>query len=235
MSEVTILSTAQKPLARRAFMGGALATSLLALPACQGFGGFSLVDAVRKLLYLSSERAFARMLQPGGYWDDAVSTLGLNNLLGTRGGILSTILTSALFKDRLEGAFADIAIEGAERAAPIVTDAVRMIGISNAIALIEGGPTAATSFLRNDLGLSLVDAMIPELGDAMRIAREPLVGELLAGLTGIDVGGVARNLSSNIDNAIWREMGIEEAAIRANPRGTNDPLLIGVFGAGARF
>ena len=119
------------------------------------------------------------------------------------------------------------------RAAPLVADAVRVIGIENAVALVRGGPTAATAFLREDLGTTLVEAMVPELGDAMRIANEPLVGELLAGLTGIDVTGVAANVSARIDDAIWQEMGVEEAAIRADPQSTNDPLLIGVFGAGS--
>lgn len=220
------------PFGRRAFIGGALATSALAVSGCQSFGGFSFVDAIRRLLYLSSERAFARMLEPGGYWDEAVATIGINELLGVRGNVVAGILTSTLFKNRLEDAFADIAIEGAERAAPLVADAVRVIGIENAIDLVRGGPTAATSFLRGEMGGALVEAMVPELGDAMRIAQEPLVGELLAQLTGVDVGGVARNLSGKIDTAIWREMGVEEAAIRRDPGATGDPLLIGVF-AGA--
>lgn len=233
MTVIKTNSPAIAPTSRRAFIGGTLASGALLLPGCSTLGGFSFTDAIRRLLYLSSERAFTRLTAPGGFWDEQVGTLGLDNLLGTRGNVVASILTSTLFKDRLEGAFADIAIEGAERAAPLVADAVRVIGIQNAIALVNGGPTAATSFLRQDLGTTLVEAMVPELGDAMRIASEPLVGELLAGLTGIDVGGVARNFSGQIDDAIWQEMGVEEAAIRSNPRATNDPLLIGVFGAGS--
>ncbi|MDE1466365.1 DUF4197 domain-containing protein [Aurantiacibacter sp. D1-12] len=219
---------------RRKFIAGAGAsTALLVLPGCESLGGFSLTDAVRRLLYLSSERAFVRMLQPGGFWDEQVAAIGLENLIGSRGGVVGSILTSSLFKDRLEGAFADVAIEGAERAAPIVTDAVRVIGIQNAVALINGGPRAATGFLRDNMGTTLVEAMVPELGQAMRVASEPLVGELLAGLTGIDVRGVAQNVSTRVDNAIWNEIGFEEAAIRANPRETGDPLLIGVLGGGS--
>ncbi len=233
MTDLTTSATSSGIMGRRAFMGGALASSALLLPACQSFGGFSLTDAIRRLLYLSSERAFARLTAPGGFWDEQVGALGLSNMIGSRGGVVASILTSSLFKDRLEDAFADIAIEGAERAAPIVADAVRVIGIQNAIALVNGGPTAATAFLRDDLGVTLVEAMVPELGEAMRFASEPLVGELLTGLTGIDVGGVARNVATQVDNAIWQEMGFEESAIRRNPQATNDPLLISVFGAGA--
>ncbi|WP_340586610.1 DUF4197 domain-containing protein [Erythrobacter alti] len=233
MTEFATTSTA-KTLGRRKFLAGIGATgAVLALPGCESLGGFSLTDAVRRLLYLSSERAFARLTAPGGFWDEQVAAIGLSNMIGARGGVVANILTSTLFKDRLEHAFADIAIEGAERAAPIVTDAVRLIGIENAIALINGGPTAATGFLRESMATSLIEAMVPELGQAMRIANEPLVGELLAGLTGINISGVAQNLSNRIDTAIWTEMGVEEAAIRANPRATNDPVLIGVLGGGS--
>ncbi len=219
---------------RRQFMKiGMGSAAVLALPACSTVPGFSLTDAIRRLLLLSSERAFARLTAPDGYWDDQVARLGLGNLLGTRGDVLSRILTSTLFKDRLENAFADIAIEGSERAAPIVADAVRVIGLRNAVDLVRGGPDAATQALRGELGGQLIDAMVPELGDAIRIASDPLVAELINGLTGTDVGGIAQRLAGNVDEAIWTEMGVEEAAIRANPRATGDPLLIGVFGADA--
>lgn len=221
------------PTGRRAFLGGIAASGVLALPGCSTLGGYSLTDAVQRILFLSSERAFARMLDGGGFWDDQVAALGLGSFLGTRGDILSRILTSALFKNRLQDAFGDIAYDGAERAAPIVTDAVRVIGIQNAIDLVRGGPTAATAFLRGSMGTRLVDAMVPELGTAMRVASDPLVGQLLSALTGVEVTGVANRVANNIDDTIWREIGVEEAAIRADPAATRDPLIIGVFGPDA--
>lgn len=225
-----------KPTGRRAFLGGmAAGGTLLALPACSSLGGFGLVDAVQRILFLSSERAFARMLQGGGFWDEQVGQLGLNNLLGTRGDVLTRILTSTLFKSRLERAFGDIAYEGAERAAPLVTDAVRTIGIQNAVDLVRGGPTAATTFLRGSMGRTLIEAMVPELGTAMRVAQEPLVGELIRGLTGVDLAGATTRFADNVDNTIWREIGIEEAAIRRDPAATRDPLIIGVFGTGGGY
>ena len=232
MSEL-LPPTLARPFARRAFLGGVAASGLLALPGCTSMGGFSLTDAVQRLLFLSSERAFARMLQPNGYWDGQVARLGLGTLLGTRGDVLGRILTSPLFKTRLEGAFADIAFRGAERAAPLVTDAVRTIGFANAIDLVRGGPTAASAYLRGELGTRLLDAMVPELGQALRVASDPLVGQALAALSGVDVPQVAARVATTIDDTIWREIGAEESAIRENPRATNDPLIMGVFGEGA--
>ena len=100
---------------------------------------------------------------------------------------------------------------------------------------IECRPSAATAFLRGNMGTRLVDAMVPELGQAMRVASDPLVGQAISALAGVDVGAIANRVANGIDTAIWNEIGREEAAIRANPQATRDPLIIGVFGAGDRL
>ena len=221
---------------RRAFIAGSLATAAaLALPGCATTGHFSFTEAIRRLLVLSSERAFVRLTAPGGFWDQQVAQIGLGRFFGSRGGVLTNILTSALFKNRLEGVVADVAVDASYRAAPVVADAVRTIGYANAIDLIRDGPSAASSYLRQEMGLRLVEVMVPEVGQALRVAQDPLIGQLIAGLTGIDLGGVATTFANEVDNAIWTEIGREEAAIRADPAATRDPVLIGVFGGGNAF
>lgn len=217
---------------RRVFLVGASAAGLVGLTGCSTLPGFGLTDAIRRLLMLSSERAFARMTADGGFWDQQVGRIGLADIMGTRGNLLAGILTSAVFKDQLEGAFADVAVRGAERAAPLVADAVRIAGFQAAQQLVRGGPTAATAFLRGEMGNSLVEAMVPELGDAIRLANDPVIGQAISRLSGVDVAGVSNRFSSQINDAIWNEIGIEESAIRRDPQSTNDPLLIGVFGLG---
>lgn len=116
-----------------------------------------------------------------------------------------------------------------------MADAVRTIGIRNAIALIEGDPSAATAYLRGEMGGRLIDLMVPPIGQGLRIAADPVVGQAISALAGIDAaidaGGVARDLADKADNAIWAEIGRQEAAIRADPQATRDPLIIAVFGA----
>jgi len=219
---------------RRAFIAGSLATvAALALPGCATTGAYSLTEAIRRLLVLSSERAFGRLTAPGGFWDRQVTQIGLNRFLGNRGNVLANILTSALFKNRIEGVVAQVAVDASFRAAPIVADAVRTVGYANAIDLIRGGPTAASGFLRQQMGVALVEAMVPQVGQALRVAQDPLVGQLIAGLTGVDLGGVATTFSQTVDDAIWSEIGREEAAIRADPAATRDPVLMSVFGVNA--
>src|SRR5690606_2274650 len=105
------------------------------------------------------------------------------------------------------------------------------IGFANAVALVRGGPTAASAFLRQEMGDRLILAMVPEIGDALRVAEDPLVGQLLSGLTGIDFSAATRRFADEVDDAIWSEIAGEETAIRADPGSTRDPVLIGMFGA----
>lgn len=217
---------------RRTFFLGALsASAALALPACQTAGPLSLEEAIRRLLFASSENAFARLTEPNGYWDRQVETVGLGNLLGVRGDALTHILTSQLFRSRLQDSFADFAIEATDRAAPVVADAVRTVGYRNALDIVQGGPRAATAYLRGELGKRLIEAMVPELYEAMRVASDPLIGQLLGAAIGTDIGDIARRVADRVDETIWNEIANEEAAIRADPGRTRDPVLIGVFGA----
>jgi hypothetical protein len=221
---------------RRFIVGSLVAATALTLPGCASYGGgFSFTEAIRRLLVLSSERAFVRMTQPGGFWDQQVAQLGMDQILGRRGNVLGNILTSSLFKSRLEGVFADMAVDASYRAAPIVADTVRAVGFANAMDLIRGGPTAASGFLRQQMGERLVVAMLPEIGEAIRIAEDPLMGQLLSGLTGVDVSSMTRNFASQVDNVIWGEIAREEATIRADPGATRDPVLIGVFGGASAY
>lgn len=220
-------------LTRRTLMigtGGLAATGMLGLAGCSSYGGFSLVEVVRRLLHLSANRAFDRLLAPGGFWDDQMARLALPGQFGSRGGVMDRLLTGPLFKDRLARAFNDMAGRAAYRAAPVVTEAVRGIGIRDALALINGRPDEATHYLRGEMAGRLIDVMFPQFGDLLHATGDPLVSQALSALTGVDVNGVANNLARQADDAIWKAIGREEAEIRRNPRGSGDPMLERAFG-----
>lgn len=225
----------QKGLDRRKLLGSlGIGTGALMLGGCATYQD-RVANVIERLLLLSSERAFARLTAPGGFWDQQVAQIGLDGFLGACGNVLASILTSGLVKSRLEREFAGFAVDASERAAPVIFDTIRVIGVRNTIDLITGGPTAATAYLRGQAGNRVIDAMVPELGDAMRVAQDPLVGQIVSSLAGIDVGGVAGRVANEVNDTIWTEIAREEAAIRADPRSTNDPVLIGAFGlAGQR-
>ena len=216
-------------IARCGFLAGSLAGGVLLLSGCSSIGGFSMVEALKKLLTLSSERAFAKLTAPGGFWDNEVARFDLPELFSGSGGVLRTLLTSSTFKTQLRRQLNVVAEKGAERAAPVVLEAVRNVSIPDAVGIVRGGPTAATSYLRSQMGPALINAMVPGLSDALRVSSDPVLGQAIRALSGVDIGGVAQAVASRADNSIWNQIGVEESAIRANPESTRDPLLIGVF------
>lgn len=210
--------------------GAAIAT--LTLPGCQSLPGFSLTEAIRRLLTLSSQNAFALLLQPGGFYDSSIARIALPDRFGgnSGGGILSVVLQSRQFRDRLQRQLNRAAEKGAERAAPMVADAVRNVSIENAAALIRGGPQAATSFLRRNMGTALLDSMLPGIADGLRLFDDQVIGQAVRSVTGFDIAALAQDITSKADDSIWAAIGLEESNIRADPQRTNDPVLIGVFG-----
>ena len=217
-------------IARRSFLAGTAAMGLLALPGCESLGGSSMVNVIRRLLTLSSQAAFAQLTAPGGFWDSEIARFEAPDLFGNSGtGVLKSLLISSLFKQNLQHQLNIVAEKGAARAAPVVYAAVSKISVPDALGLVRGGPTAATSFLRTEMGPALINAMIPGLTDALRLSGDPVVGQAIRALSGVDIGEMAHAVANRADNSIWYQIGHEESAIRAHPETTKDPLLIGVF------
>jgi hypothetical protein len=217
---------------RRHLLLAGIASAALTLPGCQTTPGFSLTEAIRRLLTLASQNAFALLLQPGGFYDSSVARIALPDRFGgsSATNIASLVLQSKAFRDRLQRQLNRAAEKGAERAAPLVADAVRNVSIEDAAALVRGGPQAATSFLRGKMGLALLDSMLPGISDGLRLFDDQVIGKAVQSVTGFDIAALAQDITQKADNSIWAAIGLEESNIRANPSKTNDPLLIGVFG-----
>ncbi len=221
---------------RQMLLAGAAAVTL-GLPACESMPGYSLAEVIRRLLTLSSQNALALLLQPGGFYDSSVARIALPDQLGgARGsGILSAVLQSQGFRDRLQRQLNRAAEKGAERAAPIIADTIRTVSIDAAQQIVRGGPQAATQFLRGKMGLALLDSMLPGISDGLRLFDDQVINRAVQSVTGFDMGALAQDITRKADDAIWAAIGLEESNIRANPQKTNDPMLIAVFGLGSKI
>ncbi|HEX8644757.1 MAG TPA: DUF4197 domain-containing protein [Allosphingosinicella sp.] len=217
-------------LTRRSLIVAGCTLPLLALPGCNSIPGFGMVDALRRLLTISSQRAFASLLQDNGFFQDEVARIPLPPQLDRAGGIASALLGSGLVQNQLLRLMNRAAANAAEVAAPIVYDSIRSMSFGDAVSLVRGGPTAATDFLERSMGNAIVDAMFPGVGSALRSLDDGVLNQVVRTATGIDFSGLQRHVTDSASRGIYRAIGREEAAIRANPRATNDPVLIGVFG-----
>lgn len=207
--------------------------AILVVPGCAGIGGaLSLDEVVRRLLMRSADSAFALLLQPGGYYDSEVARITLPEQLGGSGvgALAGAILRSGPVRQELLRTANDAAYEGAQRAAPIVTDTIRSLSFQDANAIIRGGPTAATDLLQARLGVGLIEAMLPEIGGALQVLNDGAVSAALRGVTGFDFAAFRNDVGRKAAAGIYALMGQEEARIRRDPRSTRDPVLIGAFG-----
>ncbi|HYE28460.1 MAG TPA: DUF4197 domain-containing protein [Allosphingosinicella sp.] len=223
-------------LTRRGLVAAGLALPLLALPGCATRLGdlFNLEDAIRRLLTLSSQRAFARLLADEGFFRDDLARIELPPQLGGSGvtAALAIALGTRAVQERLLRIVNEAAEEGAERAAPVVYDSIRDMAITDAFRIVRGGPTAATDHLQRSMGERIFDAIFPGVGQALRLAENGVIQRVLTVATGINFPGLHADVARKTSAAIYRAIGREEAAIRADPAATGDPVLAGVFALG---
>ena len=161
-------------LTRRSLIAAGLALPLAALPGCATRLGdlANLEPAIRRLLTLSSQRAFARLLADEGFFRDDIARIQPPPQLGGRSvtAALAVALGTRAFS-RLLRVVNSAAEQGARRAAPVVYDSIREMTIADARSVVRGGPTAATDYLARAMGERIFDAIFPGVGEALRLAE----------------------------------------------------------------
>lgn len=220
---------------RRMLIAAGCALPLLALPGCNTvgeWGGAALEPAIRRLLTLSSQRAFANLLREEGFFEDEVARVGLpEELGGTRtNSIVSALLRTGTVQTQLLRLVNHAAAKGAENAAPIVYESIRDMTITDAVSIVRGGPNAATEYLERQIGERIVEALFPGIGSALRLLDSGLLQRVLGSATGLEFGNLQQDVTRKTAQGIWRAIGREEAQIRANPDATGDPQLKAIFG-----
>ncbi len=207
------------------------ALALLPLAACATpMGRYTVEEAVRRLLQLSSERAFARLTEPGGFYDDQLTRIVPPDLGGGKGGaVLSALLRTNAVRNQVARSLNDLAVDLADNATPIVMDAVQRMTLADAVSVLRGGPTAATDLLAREARGSVVEALLPGASRALRSDMFEMLSAALSASGGKDYAALADNISGQIGDAIFRAIGREEAEIRRDPGATRDPILMALL------
>ncbi|GAA0472283.1 DUF4197 domain-containing protein [Parasphingorhabdus litoris] len=217
---------------RRNFLAAGGAAAVLALPGCSSLPALSLTEAVKRLLTLSSQNAFAELMQPNGFFDSQIARISVPDRLGgTRvTNIATAMLRSKPVQKRLLKQVNRAAEKGAELAAPVIADTIRGMSIADAAAIIRGGDRAATNLLQSQLGTSLATQMLPGVSQGLNLFDNEIINLVLGQVSDINFADISQDVTNKVSDAIYRSIGAQEAKIRANPQATNDPVLIAAFG-----
>ena len=79
------------------------------------------------------------------------------------------------------------------------------------------------------MGERIFDAIFPGVGEALRLAENGVIQRVLQFATGINFPGLQADVTRKTAAALYRAIGREEAAIRADPNAAGDPVLAGMF------
>ena len=208
-------------LTRRRLLAAGCTLPLLTLPGCAHLGGFGVEDAIRRLLFMSSERAFSRLLQDNGFFQDELARVPLPPQLAGAGAAAGALLAIPAVQQQMLQLINRAAWNAAEAAAPVVYQAVRTMSITDALSIVRGGPTAATNYLQRAMGTAIVDAMFPGVGQALRAFDNGVLNQVVQAATGINFAGLQRYVAESAATSIYRAIGREEAAIRGRSGGSN--------------
>lgn len=219
-------------LTRRSLLAAGCSLPLLALPGCAGYGLSTPEEALRRLLILATQGAAQRLVQERGFLTDGGFGIPVPPDIAQRpgGGIAERFLQSRLLQGQLTRIMNNAAAEAANRAFPFLLDSVRRMSFTDAVGILTGGPTAATSFLERSVGSALIDVIFPEVGTSLRALDYGAAGELAWILSGVNLRGIHEHVAGSAARSIYRAIGQQEAMIRANPQMTRDPLLIAMLG-----
>ncbi|MCC6828075.1 MAG: DUF4197 family protein [Novosphingobium sp.] len=183
-------------------------------------------DAIRRLLGRATQDAFARLSASQGFWNSRVARFPLPILFRKTPAVAGTPLANDAFRFDLEYKLNIFAEAGARGAEAGVQDAARKLAVADPAAILHGRITSATSALRLETGVGLVNAMIPPLQQTLAAQNDPTVTQAVALLAGVTLRDVAHAVALVADNGIWYEIGAAEARIRANPQATGDAALV---------
>ncbi|MCK0536924.1 DUF4197 domain-containing protein [Alcanivorax quisquiliarum] len=193
-----------------------------------------LATAVRQTLEISSERATTALSQPGGYGDDPLLRLALPSEVNQ--------VTSALRQfglgqhvDRLEASMNAGAEQAAGEAAEVFLTTIRGMSISDALGIVRGGDTAATSYFREQTEATLrqryqpiIRSNLEQVGfyDQYRLVVDVYNSLPISGRLNLDLERYV--LDRSLDGLFTR-MAAEEQQIRRDPLGRGGELINAIF------
>lgn len=209
---------------RRVLTGIGAAGALLMLPGPLSAAVAPRLDVARRLLRISSARAFAKLSAPDGFWSSPVARFDLPELF-----VKGVSPVSPAHREQLARRLNTAAEAGARRAGQVANGTIGLIKRGDAAAVLGGDATAGTSLLRTRVGARLINVMIPAIESALRAERDPVVMAAVRRLSGVELTDVAKAIALKADSAIWYQIGSEEGEIRKNPRSTGDRGLIAAF------
>lgn len=201
-----------------------------------GLSNFEIDAGLRQALEIGATNVSSQLGATDGFFGNSQIRIPLPGRLGEIQSQLQKIGLSAPLDD-LQLRMNRAAEASMPAARDLVVSAVKSMTVEDAVSILRGGDTAATTFLRGRTEAGLRQAFAPILDDALQSSG---AFQSLNGIAaGNGLGGAVNNLQTDMrDHAV--NLGLdgmffyvaqEEKKIRENPVARTTDLLKKVFGA----
>ncbi|MFI5317510.1 MAG: DUF4197 domain-containing protein [Myxococcota bacterium] len=191
-------------------------------------------SGLRDALEVAAQRAVHATSQPGGFLDDPQIHIPLPGKLETMASGLRALGMSAKV-DELEVAMNHAAEHAAGEATPVFVDAIKGMSFQDAVGILRGGDTAATTYFKQKTSAPLKAKFRPIVDQAMSKVGvmeqyNALVGHYsstpFASVPKLDLTGY---VTDEALAGLFKVVGDEEKRIRKDPAARTTDLLKQVF------
>jgi hypothetical protein len=194
-----------------------------------------MASAIKASLELGSTRAADLLSKTGGYSQHPVYRIELpQNLQSIASRLRQLGLGSQL--DRVESLMNQGAEQAASEAKAVFVDAVRAMTVTDAVGIVRGGDTAATEYFRRQTEASLrqryqpiIQRNLEQLGFYRQYQQLLTAYKALPISNKPDLDLEQHVLTQSLD-ALFKQVGEEEKAIRKDPLGRGSSAIAAVFG-----
>lgn len=194
-----------------------------------------LVRGIKETLELGSSRAATQLSAPGGYSQSALYRITLpDNVKPLASSLRQLGLGSQL--DRVEALMNQGAEKAAVEAKGIFVDAVRNMSVSDALGIVRGNDTAATTYFRQQTETSLRQRYLPIIRQNLQqIGFYNQYQQLLSTYNALPMANkpsldLEQHVLEQSLNGLFRQVAVEEQLIRKDPVGRGSAAIGAVFG-----
>lgn len=222
---------------RRVFVAALLAAgpAFAQRPLLDGLTQGDASRGIKEALSLASMNATNRLAQPNGFWGNPQVRIPLPGVLGQTQRTLSRMRMSGPL-DQLQENLNHAAESVMPQAASLFTNAVRTITIADAIDIVRGGDTSATSYLRGRTETRLTTLLRPPMTRAL--TDSGAFALMRTALREVGMSSMTSDLRTEVINfstakaldGCFYFIAEEERAIRRDPWRRTSDILRRVFG-----
>lgn len=201
-----------------------------------GYGNQAqVVRGIKETLELGSTRAAAQLSAPGGYSNSSLYRIELPaNLQPIAKNLRQFGLGSQL--DSVEKLMNQGAEKAAAEAQVVFIDAVRNMGVTDALGIVRGNETAATDYFRRQTEASLRQRYLPIIQQNLQqIGFYNQYKSMLSTYNALPIANkpdldLEQHVLDQSLNALFKQVAVEEQLIRKDPVGRGSAIIGSVFG-----